>query len=110
MTITKEIKFYPIRNLGRYDINLYIDQSPRIKKFSILFDQYRNNGFSSESEKHHNSGKRNSLSTLQTIKVKVFGVFYRSFMEVKQVYKLKEIPHYFSVILKALPSEELEPY
>ena len=100
MTITKEIDFYQIRNLGKRELNMYVERDVRIKSSSILFDRYKNSGMSPALARHDNQlGKEPStkfqLSFLQKTGVFIFRVLIGPFIQSKKAIKLRCNPREF---------------
>jgi hypothetical protein len=100
MTITKEIDFYQIRNLGKRELNMYVERDVRIKSSSILFDRYKNSGMSPAIARHDNQlGKEPStkfqLSFLQKTGVFIFRVLIGPFIQSKKAIKLRCNPREF---------------
>lgn len=105
MTVTKNIDFYQIRNLGQRGLNIYVGGDERIKRTSILFDRYKNSGMSPGARHDNQAGKKTStksqLSFLQKTGVFIFRVLIGPFIQSKKVMKLRYSPHEFFVDSKS---------
>jgi len=99
MTVTKDIDFYQIRNIGRQDLNMYVGMTPRISDSSILFDRYRGLGIESSSrDTDYNDyilKMKRETSLVQKLGGRIFGLLVSPYLSSYHKTLLKNNPKLF---------------